>query len=498
LLPGCKQGIAFLDGEQPAAYNSAKLRSVAKLHPATRKGMSDTQGYSESTLPIPDRRAHLRRRPLPLAYVDLGENNGGIVLNISAGGLAIAAVEVLHEEHLPRMRFQLPQSNVRVEATGQIAWTGESKKEAGVRFVDLSEEAAAQINNWLSSEASESEPPPLREDVHTSARHPFSALMAAAPVAPTHEPAMPRPAAERQIEDWIPGRSFTAALQKTKAPIGTPPPVQSLAVAEEPKTAQAGQIFSAGMDLGASQRRWWALTALISLFAVISFVAGMAAGGGGWDGVLRLLGRKSTLAGEPAQVAEAAGRSALEGAPASAADGAPKPGTDSSSAKSQDPKAASRNAAPNHSSGASTPVAPTGRASQKDSSDLLLKLPETPVSASASVAITSRRSIQVAPESAAQTTQQGQNVQIGQLFYRVEPFYPPDAERQGIEGTVEVHASVGRDGRIRSVQASSGPPQLTEAAVNAVREWRYKPTLLNGQPIESDVDVKMTFRLPPR
>jgi hypothetical protein len=118
--------------------------------------MPATKGNPGSTPPIPDRRAHTRRRALPLAYIDLGENNGGIVLNIGAGGLAVAAVEVLHEEHLPRIRFQLPQSNVRVEATGQIAWTGDSKKEVGVRFVNLSEEAATQINKWLSSEASES------------------------------------------------------------------------------------------------------------------------------------------------------------------------------------------------------------------------------------------------------------------------------------------------------------------------------------------------------
>jgi TonB family protein len=459
--------------------------------------MSETQGYSEGTLPIPNRRAHLRWRDLPLAYVDLGKNNGGIVLNISAGGLAIAAAEVLREEHLLRMRFQLPQTNVRVEATGQIAWTGDSRKEAGVRFVDLSEEAATQINHWLSSGAVECEPPSRREDVHTSARRPFSALMDAGPATRTLEPATPKPALERQIEDWIPGRSFTAALQKTRAPMATAPAVQSMVMAEEPKYTPTGQIFTAGMDLRPSQRRWWAWIALVSLFAVISFVAGVAAGGSGWDGVLRLLGRKRALVSEPAQVADAAGQSALEGSPAAVADGAARQGADSSSVKPQDLDGASRNAATDRSSAVMTPVAPIGRASQMGNSQFLLNLPDTPVSASASVAITARRSIQVAPENAAQTTQQGQNVQIGQLFYRVEPFYPPDAKRQGIEGTVEVRATVGRDGRIRSVQASNGPPQLAEAAVNAVREWRYKPTLLNGQPIESDVDVKITFR-PPR
>jgi protein TonB len=59
-----------------------------------------------------------------------------------------------------------------------------------------------------------------------------------------------------------------------------------------------------------------------------------------------------------------------------------------------------------------------------------------------------------------------------------------------------VHATVGRDGRVRTAEVVSGLPALSETAMKAVREWRYKPTLLNGQPIESEVDVKMTFRLP--
>ena len=153
--------------------------------------------------------------------------------------------------------------------------------------------------------------------------------MAAGPATSRLEPAAPRPAAEKEIEDSIPGRIFTAALQKTRAPIATFPLVQSTAMLEEPNNRQAGQILTAGLDLGASQRRWWALTALISLFAVISFVAGIAAGGGGWDGVQRLLSRKTAFASDPAQVADAAGRSAPEVAPAPVADSAAKEGTDS-------------------------------------------------------------------------------------------------------------------------------------------------------------------------
>lgn len=460
--------------------------------------MLGTRENTEGNQPNPERRAHSRRLALSLVYVDLGASNGGILLNIAAGGIGITTAEEIREEHFSGMRFQLPRSTVRVEASGQIAWTSESKKEAGVRFVNLSEEAAAKINNWLSSEEKEGETTQRREDVHTSARRPFSTLVAAEPAASTREAVLPKPTSEGSIGPLFPGRTFTAALQRSRSPIATTSPFQTTDMADELRSALMRPILTAGMDVGGSQRRWWALAALVSLFAVISFVAGMAAGAGGWDGVLKLLSRKTTLASEPAQVADDAGRSAVEDAPAAVVGGATKPGTDSSALESQGPKAGSRGSAVSHSSGATTSARAGGRASQKDSTQFLLQSQQTPVSASSTVAITSRRSVQVAPEIAAQTIQEGQNVQLGQLIYHVEPFYPADAKQQGIEGTVEVHAIVGRDGGIRSIQTSSGPSQLIGAAINAVREWRYKPTLLNGQPIESDVDVKMTFRLPQR
>jgi periplasmic protein TonB len=72
--------------------------------------------------------------------------------------------------------------------------------------------------------------------------------------------------------------------------------------------------------------------------------------------------------------------------------------------------------------------------------------------------------------------------------------YPEEAARQRLEGTVKVHAIIGRDGTIQSVVAS-GPHLLAEAAMSAVRQWRYKPTLLGGQAIEADQDIVVVFRL---
>jgi TonB family protein len=86
-------------------------------------------------------------------------------------------------------------------------------------------------------------------------------------------------------------------------------------------------------------------------------------------------------------------------------------------------------------------------------------------------------------------------VQRGILIHRVEPIYPPEAERQGIEGNVRLRVTVGPDGVVRFVQLLSGPPTLAQAAIEAVRQWRFSPTLLDGKPIEATGNVTLAFHL---
>jgi len=81
------------------------------------------------------------------------------------------------------------------------------------------------------------------------------------------------------------------------------------------------------------------------------------------------------------------------------------------------------------------------------------------------------------------------------LLYRVEPLYPREAREQRVEGTVMVHLQIGTDGHVRSSRELSGPAPLVPAALAAVREWRFIPALLNGQPIDSEKDVSIEFQL---
>jgi TonB family protein len=80
------------------------------------------------------------------------------------------------------------------------------------------------------------------------------------------------------------------------------------------------------------------------------------------------------------------------------------------------------------------------------------------------------------------------------LIYRVEPIYPRTAS--GAEGTVKVHATVGRDGTVRNLKVVSGPPPLTAAAIDAAQYWRYIPALRNGDPVETEADISIEFRRP--
>jgi TonB family protein len=77
----------------------------------------------------------------------------------------------------------------------------------------------------------------------------------------------------------------------------------------------------------------------------------------------------------------------------------------------------------------------------------------------------------------------------------VEPTYPADAKKAGIQGTVSLRIVIGHDGEIQEAEPISGPPALRSAAVTAVKQWRYEPFLLNEQPVRVETEVSVRFKL---
>lgn len=82
----------------------------------------------------------------------------------------------------------------------------------------------------------------------------------------------------------------------------------------------------------------------------------------------------------------------------------------------------------------------------------------------------------------------------GRLVNRVEPVYPHIAAISGIQGQVKLHAIIGRDGSIQSLNVVSGHPLLARAALEAVEQWRYRPYILNGQAVEVETLITVNFK----
>jgi protein TonB len=90
-------------------------------------------------------------------------------------------------------------------------------------------------------------------------------------------------------------------------------------------------------------------------------------------------------------------------------------------------------------------------------------------------------------------TSPGGQIQQAQLIRRKDPQYPRLAKEAGARGTVELIATIGTDGHVKAVQVVKGHPLLQRAAVDAVKQWVYRPTILNGQAVESQTQILLNF-----
>src|SRR5438552_1152759 len=99
------------------------------------------------------------------------------------------------------------------------------------------------------------------------------------------------------------------------------------------------------------------------------------------------------------------------------------------------------------------------------------------------------------PKPTASRIRQGGSVQAALLVNKVQPVYPPLARQTRIAGTVRLHAIISKQGSVESLEVISGHPLLVRAAMDAVQQWKYKPTLLNGEPVEVDTTIDVIFSL---
>jgi TonB family protein len=89
----------------------------------------------------------------------------------------------------------------------------------------------------------------------------------------------------------------------------------------------------------------------------------------------------------------------------------------------------------------------------------------------------------------------GGNVAAAKILKQVTPEYPAEARNKKVSGTVVLHVLLSREGYVARIDFVSGPPELMDASMKAVRQWKYQPTLLNGDPVEVDTTVAVQFNL---
>ncbi|MGA8073980.1 MAG: energy transducer TonB [Candidatus Acidiferrales bacterium] len=99
------------------------------------------------------------------------------------------------------------------------------------------------------------------------------------------------------------------------------------------------------------------------------------------------------------------------------------------------------------------------------------------------------------PKPTQQRVRIGGNVQAAKMIRQITPVYPQIAKTAHVQGTVILRAIISKDGTVQELQYISGPALLMRSAMDAVRQWKYQPTLLNGEPVEVDTTISVVFTL---
>lgn len=290
--------------------------------PAEKNIMPPDTHHDERASGTVESRTRPRVKVHSLAYVELSEGNAGLILNISETGMAVQAVQMLSSNFLPRMQFRLPKTDTLIEAQGKLIWQIRSKKEAGIEFAGLSEQARAAVRSWIAAEltrqglaeqlrpAERSKGDPSKTDSAKAVRDRSAQNERPAPVAPSAERQAEGTHAKPSRQTVTPaGLQGTDEKQAHVRPLDRPAPKEPVVLPTPPRmrgvpshwrtqpgavpNAQPGcargyepQAFperipampqwngymapGVGMQFR-KHRRWWTYTAAIGILAALGF-----------------------------------------------------------------------------------------------------------------------------------------------------------------------------------------------------------------------------------
>jgi hypothetical protein len=495
--------------------------------------MASTQEHLGNLRKTDDRRQH-PRKITALAYVRLGDSNGGIILNISEGGLAVTAAEILVGEDLLWLRFQLGADANWVETSGKIAWLTDSKKGAGIQFINLADADRNQITRWISSR----EPFAGTRDSERSEKQMSTPNLA--PRNPVSEPGIVNARAETYLEKLFPSENAPRLEAVERAEILVQPLVQPPAqIPEKASATQSNELVVEKLpDFGYQMRNDWVepettdhlSTLHLVFFAIVltvtSFVVGLAVGRGSVDQWLATIDRSTVQEKDQSSSAMARPVDSEPKPSGPSKSDAPDPAADNSTQRVLD--SASPNPQASVGGDKQSPAAETRRitptvtrepdkepsllaqpreqyreqdreqrlvtAPGEGNPPFLLTMPAKVVSASPSLAISYQSLIRVPAELGPGSTHHPERLLVGGLISHVEPQDPRVQAQSQTEEIVRLRATIGEDGEVLDVKPIDGSAPLVAAAMRAIRDWRYAATFLDGHPVKTEADVIIAFR----
>jgi TonB family protein len=459
-----------------------------------------------------NRRVHVRRRIEQLTYAKFGPDNGGILINLSEGGLSFQGVGVVGRDELLHVNFTLPGMPPQIEATGQVVWSNDSGKGGGLRFLDLNEETRNRIKEWIARNGSPEGIPAAEVTINRdtgSAGASDETFVQSLPVLekkqPSNSPA-PKPRS-RPIETWQTSSSASRAANTSNIAAETPlraprvlpefrEPPQAPSTSKPQFVAFATGVMAgcvvvlaaiAGVRmLGPSNRPTNTVEAQPPAEQRVAEPVNEnpPVGGTGLNDRPLILNNKTVatvptsnqgfVSKTPVRKNEVVTRS--ESSVGSREDSQKKNLTDLTLLTPRVPNRVAPAEVRQPSIGEN---APSALSSMDETRAGSLNMPDP------------RKPPQPLPEKSERTV----NFMEPVLIAHSAPAYPPSAKANHIEGTVKLSAIIGTDGVPRALKLVSGDLTLARAAEDAVSKWRYVPAVFRGAPVDSNIIISIKFEL---
>lgn len=468
-----------------------------------------------------NRRLHARRRFELLTYATFGPENGGILINLSEGGLSFQGVGIVGRDQFIRLNFTLPGMTPHIEATGQVVWSNDSGKGGGLRFLDLTEETRQRVKEWIAGDASSACTLTGQVTMHSGAADGLEAsernLVRSLPALDEKgQPntasirSEPRASEPREISSLVPVVAIVADNVSTLA--HRAPRILAETHESEAQSAPKPQFVAFATGVLAGCVVVLAVMAGVHMLGSASrptTPAGNAQSPAGQratvqgsqnspvDGIV-LNGRRWTLSKESVDTTPAAGQGFLNKTPRREEEASGLAARSEPNARRpQDSRQKNMTDHPNLALLAPHTPMPPSRAELREPS-IGDGVPPGFISMDEPRAVApSMPDLPKPPQPSPETVDRTASFLEAVLIEHGAPVYPPRAKKKHVEGLVKVSATIGADGVPRELKLVSGDPDLAQAAQEAISLWRYVPAVIGGVPVESHIVIIINFQSMP-